>query len=136
MIKPDGRDETTNAVAPSPPEVALAKGVLLQAKQDLRRFAPAENNLGREMYADAHSWVTADDFAWPYSFQNVCRTLRLSPENLRAELLQEGQARWFSYPRRITETISFSLRSSLAYVFARHRSSPSGRHSSRAVLAD
>jgi hypothetical protein len=135
MISPNESDETTDAVAPCLPEVALAKGVLLQAKQDLRRFAPAEDGVGREMYDDARSWVTADDFAWPYSFQNVCRALRLSPEILRAELLPDGQAGWFSHPRLITETISFSLRGSLANVFGRHRSSSSGRRSSRAVLA-
>jgi hypothetical protein len=135
MIRPNESDETTDAVAPCLPEVALAKGVLLQVKQDLRRFAPAEDGVGRERYADARSWVTADDFAWPYSFQNVCRTLRLSPEILRAELLPDGQAGWFSHPRRIKETISLSLRGSLANVFGRHRSSLSGRRSSRAVLA-
>ena len=84
MTKPHESKETTNAFAPSPPEIALARGVLIQAKQDLRRFAAAQDSTGSGIYADAYSWVTANDFTWPYSFQNVCYTLQLSPELLRA----------------------------------------------------
>ena len=121
-------------MATSLPEVALAKGVLVQAKQDLRRFAAAQDGIGREMYADACSWVTANDFSWPYSFQNVCKALRLSPEFVRAELLPEFQAGWLSRSRRIAEMISSSLRDSLASVLGGQRNSLDGRHSRRAVL--
>ena len=61
MIKPNPSDETVEAVASFGPEVALAKGVLIQAKQDLRRFRAAEDYVGREIYADAYSWVVSDD---------------------------------------------------------------------------
>ena len=75
------------------PEVALAKGVLVQAKQDLRRFRDAPDRVGREMYRDAYSWVASNDFTWPYSFINVCEVLGMSPEVLRVELLAEHSAR-------------------------------------------
>ena len=132
MMKPnsEGGEEIE---AGSPPEVALAKGVLVQAKQDLRRFAAAQDRVGRELYTDAYSWVAANDFSWPYSFQNVCKALHLAPEPVRAELL-ERQAGWVSRSRRIAESISSSLRGSLTSVFKGHRHSLGGRHSRRAVL--
>ena len=133
MIK-SNNDERTDIEAISQPEIALAKGVLIQAKQDLRRFASAQDSVGREMYADAYSWVTSNDFSWPCSFQNVCKALRLSPEFVRAELLTVFQTGWLSRSRRMAGSISSSLRGSLAKVFTSHRHSLGGRHSRRAVL--
>ena len=133
MMKPKS-NERTDIEATSQPEVALAKGVLIQAKQDLRRFAAAQGGIGREIYADAYSWVTANDFSWPYSFQNVCEALGLLPEFVRAELLPESQAGWLPRSRRIAEGISSSLRGSLTNVFRGHRHGLGGRHSRRAVL--
>jgi len=64
------------AEAPVPtPEKGLAAGVLKQAAHDLRRFRGATKGLRRELYLDASSWITANDFSWPYSFVNVCRLL-------------------------------------------------------------
>lgn len=135
MMNPDKNDGTTDAGAASLPEVALAKGVLLQAKRDLRRFAAAEDRIGREIYTDAQSWVTANDFTWPYSFQNICKALRLSPESLRAELLPDIRPGWFAHSRRVAQTISSSLRDSFANAFRGHRTGLGGRHSRRPVLA-
>jgi hypothetical protein len=118
MFKPNLSDEAVEEVARSGPEVALAKRVLVQAKQDLRRFRTAQDGLGREMYADAFSWVTSDDFWWPYSFLNVCELLGLSPEVLRTELLAEAQRGSYSYSRRIARRISASV----ANVFEARRS--------------
>jgi len=132
-MKPNS-DERTDVEAISQPEVALAKGVLVQAKQDLRRFATAQDSVGREMYADAYSWVRSNDFSWPYSFQNVCKALRLSPEFVRGELLPVFQAGWLSRSRRMAGSISSSLRGSLTKVFRSDRHSLGGRHSRRAVL--
>jgi len=135
MMKTNESDERTDAEATPMPEVALAKGVLVQAKQDLCRFAAAQDGIGREVYTDAYSWVTANDFSWPYSFQNVCRALRLSPDFVRAELLQEFQAGWFSRSRRIAQRVSVSLRESFPNAFGVGRSGASSRRSSRPVLA-
>src|SRR6267143_773885 len=122
MMKPNHSDEVTAEAGRSlHPEVALAKGVLAQAKQDLQRFRTSQDSVGREMYADAYSWVTSNDFAWPYSFHNVCKVLRLSPESLRAELLPGTRTHWFSHSRRIAETFSSSLRNSLGNAFTSNR---------------
>jgi hypothetical protein len=128
-------DETVEAFASSGPEVALAKGVLVQAKQDLRRFRKAPDRVGREMYRDAYSWVAANDFDWPYSFLNVCEALGLSPEGLREELLADTPRGWYSRSRRMARTLSTSLRTSLASVFAARGSLANSRRSGRPILA-
>ena len=135
MIKPNFSNETVDAVASSGPEVALAKGVLVQARQDLRRFRTAQDGIGREMYRDAYSWVASNDFWWPYSFPNVCEVLGLSAETLRRELLADTQPGWYSHSRRIAQRISTSVRGSLANVFGAHGRAASSRHSNRPVLA-
>jgi hypothetical protein len=135
MIKPNLSDEAVDAVASSGPEVALAKGVLVQARQDLRRFRTAQDGIGREMYTDAYRWVASDDLWWPYSFPNVCEVLGFSPETLRRELLADNQPRWYSRSRRIAQGISTSLKGSLANVFGPRGRVASSRHSNRTVPA-
>ena len=104
MIKTIQSDETAEALAISGSHVALAKGVLAQAKEDLGRFRVASDRVGREMYRDAYSWVASNDFAWPYSFLNVCEALGLSPEVQRAELLADTPPGWYSRSRRMAQT--------------------------------
>jgi len=67
----------------------LAAGVLKQATQDLQRFHSANTKIEQELYFDAYSWVMSDDCSWPFSFLNVCRTLKHGPDALREELLGE-----------------------------------------------
>jgi len=65
----------------------LAAGVLKQAAQDLRRFHGATSRVERELYLDAHRWLTINECASPFSFLNVCQLLNLAPENIRQELI-------------------------------------------------
>ena len=82
---------------PEPPvaaaEKGLAAGVLKQAAHDLRRFRSATTAVKRELYLDAYSWITANDFSWPYSFVNVCKLLDVCPEVIRTELLADATVR-------------------------------------------
>jgi hypothetical protein len=82
---------------PPTPEKGLAVGVLKQAAYDLRRFRTATKTADRELYLDAHSWITAHDFSWPYSFMNVCKLLDLCPEVVRVELLADAALGPFHY---------------------------------------
>ncbi len=80
--------------APEPPattpEKGLAAGVLKQAAHDLRRFRAATKGVKRELYLDAYTWITANDFSWPYSFVNVCKLLDVSPEVVRTEIFADA----------------------------------------------
>ena len=129
-------DETAEALASSGSHVALAKGVLAQAKQDLRRFRGARDRVEREMCRDAYSWVASNDFSWPFSFLNVCEALGLSPEVQREALLADVPPAWYSRSRRMAQTLSTSLRGSLAKVFAvRHGAFVNSRRSKGPALA-
>ena len=65
----------------------LAAGVLKQAAQDLRRFHGATSKIERELYLDAHRWLTLNECSSPFSFLNVCQLLNLAPEKVRQELI-------------------------------------------------
>ena len=79
------------------PEDPLAVGVLRQAVHDLRRFRRATGRAERELYRDAHRWISTDDDSWPYSFVNVCKLLDVPPETLRAELLANASLSWVRF---------------------------------------
>lgn len=98
---------------PPTPEKGLAVGVLKQAAYDLRRFRAATKPADREVYRDAHSWVTGNDFSWPYSFMNVCKILDLCPEVVREELLADASLGPFHYWLRRAGRLSRKLGASV-----------------------
>jgi hypothetical protein len=100
------------------PEKGLAAGVLKQAAYDLRRFRAATKGANRELYLDARSWISANDFSWPYSFMNVCKLLDLCPEVVRVELLADASLGSFHYWIRRAGRLSRKLRGSFVRVFA------------------
>jgi hypothetical protein len=102
---------------PPTAEKGLAIGVLKQAAYDLRRYRTATKAADRELYLDAHSWVTAYDSSWPYSFMNVCKLLDLCPDVVRAELLADASLGPFHYWIRRAGRLSRKLGCSVARVF-------------------
>src|SRR5438876_3380680 len=108
--------------APEPPaatpEKGLAAGVLKQAAHDLRRFRGATKGFRRELYLDAYSWITANDFSWPYSFVNVCKLLDLSPDVVRAEVLADASLGWLDYWTQRAGRVSRKVQASVVRVFA------------------
>ena len=102
---------------PPTPERSLAVGVLKQAAYDLRRYQTATKGADREVYLDAHSWITAYDSTWPYSFMNVCKLLDLCPEVVRDELLFDASLGPVHYWVRRAGRLSRKLGSSVARVF-------------------
>ena len=100
------------------PEKELALGVLKQAAHDLRRFRSATRGVRRELYVDAHDWVTTNDFSWPYSFVNVCKLLDVCPEAVRTELFADASLSWFDYWAKRAGQVSQRLQSSFVRIFA------------------
>ncbi len=103
------------------PEKGLAAGVLKQAAHDLRRFRAATKGVKRELYLDAYSWITDNDFSWPYSFVNVCKLLDVCPEIVRTELFADAWLSWFDYWTKQAGQVSRRLQSSFVRVFANCR---------------
>ena len=109
------------------PEKPLAKGVLRQAKKDLRRFHAAQDRVGRAIYMDAYTWVLSGDTSWPYSFVNVCQVLGLSFEITRTELLVNAKSHWCSRSLGTAKKISTSLRHAFVTAFRGHLEEKSER---------
>jgi len=68
------------------PERALMLAVLEDA---LRCFADdrrTRSGRRRRRSRQAEAWLFADDYAWPFSFVNLCATFDLSPSAVRAAL--------------------------------------------------
>ena len=105
----------TEPPAPTP-EKGLAAGVLKQAARDLRRFRSATRGVRRELYLDAYSWITGNDFSWPYSFVNVCELLDVCPDAIRTELLADAWLSWFDYWTKRAGQVSRRLKSSFVPV--------------------
>jgi hypothetical protein len=118
--KPEAAQVSAPRAEPIPPtaEKGLAAGVLKQAAYDLRRFRDATKSANRELYLDAHSWITAYDFSWPYSFMNVCKLLDLCPEIVREDLLADASLGSLHYWIRRANRFSRKLGTSFARVFA------------------
>ena len=101
----------------------LAAGILEQATLDLRRFHGATSGLEREFYLDAYRWVMSDDCSWPFSFLNVCQLLKLSPEILRQDLLDDASLGLFGYLSRRCARAARSLQNFSNRVFTKNRRS-------------
>jgi hypothetical protein len=102
------------------PEKDLALGVLKQAARDLRRFHSATKGVKQELYLDAYSWVTANDFLWPYSFVNVCKLLNVCPEVVRAEIFADASLNWLDYWTKRAGNVSRRVRASFARLAGRN----------------
>jgi hypothetical protein len=100
------------------PEKDLALGVLKQAARDLRRFRSATRGVRRELYRDAYDWITANDFSWPYSFVNVCKSLGVCSEVVRMEVLADASLSWSEYWTKQASCVSQRLRASFVRVVA------------------
>jgi len=79
-----------HGVRKTTPERALASSVLWQAIRDLEKFRYARRRRRQRLYREAYEWIASESRAWPYSFVNICEFLGLSPECLRAELLERS----------------------------------------------
>ena len=74
-------------------EKRLMLAILESALEDLQKYASAKNHKGRVLYQAAEEWILETDSDWFYSFNNVCETLALSPDQVRRALLHRQQAR-------------------------------------------
>jgi len=99
----------------------LAAEILKQAAVDLRRFHRATSAIERELYFDAHRWVTSDDCSWPFSFLNVCQLLNLAPEAAREELLVDQSLGVFSFWIRRCGRVARRFKIFLSHAFTRNR---------------
>ena len=76
-----------HGTVPVTPERVLLVNMLLLAADDLSKYRTARQGRQRRLYRDAFRWVASNDRGWPMSFVNICESLNLSAQRLRAALL-------------------------------------------------
>lgn len=76
-------------------ERRLMIAVLEDAVNCFMKQLHATDPKARQLFLDAEEWITAEDPAWFFSFDNVCHALDLDPEYLR-----EGLFKWRAAERR------------------------------------
>jgi hypothetical protein len=69
------------------PERGLAVAVIEQAINDLLAHRFACRRRHQRAYWEAYQWMDADDHEWPFSFVNLCASLRLEAQPIRRRLL-------------------------------------------------
>jgi hypothetical protein len=73
-------------------EQRLMLAVLIDAISSIERYGTGQ---GAHNWGDCQAavrWVTAHDHKWPFSFENICSALGLSPARLRSALCTEFPA--------------------------------------------
>ena len=70
------------------PELRLMLAVLEEALMSFRRGVLSSDPMQRKDFFEVDAWVRCRDADWPFSFENICATLEIDPDYLRAGLAQ------------------------------------------------
>lgn len=66
------------------PEHRLLIAILADAVDCYQKNLAARSAKGRRLCRDAEKWILSDDQAWVFSFRNICDTLGVDAEAMRA----------------------------------------------------
>jgi hypothetical protein len=72
-------------------EKRLMLAILESAIEDFQKYVSAKGRKGRLLYQEAEEWILEKDNEWFLSFNNICETLSLSPDQLRRALLRRQE---------------------------------------------
>lgn len=67
-------------------EQKLMMAILENAIEEFQDYALAEDPKGKALFREVEEWFLEKGSDWFYSFENICETLRFSPEYLLAGL--------------------------------------------------
>src|ERR1051325_4693134 len=62
--------------------------VLEDAVACYQKYTLARDEHGLELFRDAEQWILQKDSAWLFSFDNICESLGMNPDYLRAGLVR------------------------------------------------
>jgi hypothetical protein len=93
-------------------EEKLMFAVLTDAIECFQRYAGATDAKCRALHKDAAAWISNRDTASPFSFENICETLRLNPSYLRLGLMQWHNKHVHRKPgsKRLREPLRYQYR--------------------------
>ena len=69
-------------------EEALLLAMLEMATEDFQKYLFATDAQGKALFQEAEEWILTSDSRWFFSFDNVCRHLKLSPSYVRRGLMR------------------------------------------------
>jgi hypothetical protein len=94
------------------PELKLMFAVLTDAIECFQKYISARSRRSRTLFNDAEAWILSRDICGPFSFEQICEALHISPNYLRIGLMRwraEHQAP--EYPqKRIRESLRYRYR--------------------------
>ena len=68
------------------PENRLMLAVLEEALVTFQRGLSSPVPQRRKRFFEVDRWILSQDTDWPFSFENICTTLRIDPDYIRAGL--------------------------------------------------
>jgi hypothetical protein len=74
-------------------EKRLMLAILESAIEDFQKYVSAKDRRGKVLYQEAEEWILQTDAEWFLSFNNICETLSLSPDQVRRALLRRQQTK-------------------------------------------
>lgn len=81
------------------PEQRLMMAVLGEALFCFQKYHLAPDKDGQKIFAEAQNWMLDENEQWPFSFNNICAGLGISPSYLRRQLLHWKASRLCSGDR-------------------------------------
>lgn len=87
------------------PESKLILAVLEEAIQCFQKYHLAGGRGNRALFCEAENWIMEENSEWPFSFENCCLAVGLSPGYVRRGLLRWKQQKMARCKDRKTPTI-------------------------------
>ena len=81
------------------PEQRLMLAVLGEALFCFQKYHLTPDKDGQKIFAEALDWVLDESEQWPFSFNNICAGLSISPSYLRRQMLHWKASRLCSGER-------------------------------------
>jgi hypothetical protein len=94
------------------PEEKLMFAVLADAVECFQRYVKSRSRRCRVLFDEAEAWILSRDSRWPFSFEQICEALHISPGYLRQGLLRwraQHQTSMRSH-KRLRESLRYRYR--------------------------
>jgi hypothetical protein len=73
---------------PFEPEEKLMFAVLTDAVECFQKYLGSKSPRCRALFTQTEAWIRSTESRWPYSFEQICQVLNISPSYLRLGLMR------------------------------------------------
>jgi hypothetical protein len=94
------------------PEEKLMFAVLADAIECFQRYVSSRSHRCRMLFQEAEAWILSRESRWPFSFEQICEALHISPSYLRQGLMRwSAQHQASKHPqKRLRESLRYQYR--------------------------